>query len=110
MFEIVESDIPNVRVQRSPQVDFLAALRATTDHFEVSRDSPTLLVVHRAGLLITDPGVRSSSARVHPHDVLEPEVFPQRHVHDFDSHRDELPAPVADVRLVTACTDVVVIC
>lgn len=98
-----------MRVQRSPYVDFLAALRATTNDFEVSRDSPALLVVHRPRLLVAHPGVRATSSRVHPQDVPEAEVLAQRHVHHLDGHRDELPAPVADVGLVAARPDVVVV-
>lgn len=98
-----------MRVQGPPHVDFLPALRAAADHLEVPGDGPALLVVHGARLLVAHPGVRASPARVHPHDVLEAKVLAQRHVHDLDGHGDELPAPAADVGLVAARADVVVV-
>jgi hypothetical protein len=42
--------------------------------------------------------------------VLEAKIFSQRYIDHFNSHSHELPALVADIRLVTACSDVVVIC
>lgn len=41
--------------------------------------------------------------------MLETKVLTQRNVYYSDSHRDELPAFYADVGLVTASPDVVVI-
>lgn len=40
----------------------------------------------------------------------ESKVLTQRHVDDPDSHCNKLPALVADIRLVTARSDVVIIC
>lgn len=54
--------------------------------------------------------MRATAARVHPHDVLEAEVVPQRRVYDFNGHGHELPALQADVGLVAARADVVVVC
>lgn len=54
--------------------------------------------------------MRATPARVHPHDVLEAEVVPQRRIDDLDGHGDELPAFYADVSLVAARADTVVVC
>lgn len=96
-------------VQWSPHVDLLPALSATADYLEVSGDRPTLLVVHRPRLLVAYPGVCTSSSRIHPHDMLEAKVLAQRHIHYLDSHGDELPTAVADIGLVAARTDLVVV-
>lgn len=108
-YETIRLDIPQMRVQRPAHVDLLPALRAAADDLEVTGDGPALLVVHGAGLLVADPGVGAAAARVHPHDVAEAEVLAQGHVDDLDGHGDELPAPVADVGLVAARADVVVV-
>lgn len=51
----------------------------------------------------------SSSPGVYPHDVLKAKVFSQRGIDDLDRHGHELPALVAYVCLVAACSDVVVV-
>lgn len=96
-------------MQRSPQVDLLSALRATPNDLEVPRDGPALLVVHGAGLLIADPGVRATTARVHPYNVLETEVVAQRGVEHLDRHGHELPAFQTNVGLIAARADAVVV-
>jgi hypothetical protein len=51
----------------------------------------------------------SSPSRVHPQDVLEAKIIPQSNVNNFDGHCNELPALIADIRLVTTCPDIIVI-
>lgn len=99
----------NMWVKRTLNVDFLAALVATAQQFEVVCDTPPLLVVHFSGALVADPGVSASSTRVDPQDVLEAKVLPQCCVDHLDGHCDKGPAFVADVCALTARSDVVVI-
>lgn len=42
--------------------------------------------------------------------MLEAQVVSQRYVHNLDSHGNERPTFVADVRFVAACPDLVIIC
>lgn len=42
--------------------------------------------------------------------MLEAKVFTQRSVRDFDGHSHKLPALDADVRLIAARSDVIVVC
>lgn len=51
----------------------------------------------------------AATARVDPQDVPEAEVVAQRGVDDLDGHGHELPAFEADVGLVAARADVVVV-
>lgn len=106
----VDNDLPQVWMKRPPEIDLLPALRTAPDDFQIPRDGAPLLVVHGTRLLVADPRVRATTARVHPHDVLKPEVVPQCCVDGLDGHCHELPAFVADVGLVAACADAVVIC
>lgn len=96
-------------VQRSPDINLLPALRTALDDFEVASNSFTLLVVHVSRLLVANPGVSSSSSRVDPHDVFESKIISQCDIYHLDGHSHELPAFVADVRLVAASSDIVVI-
>lgn len=96
-------------MQWPPHVDLLPTLRTPLQHLQVSRDSPPLLIIHEARLAVTHPGVGATSARVDPHDVLEAKVLAQGGVGDLDGHGYELPALEADVGLVAAGTDVVVV-
>ena len=96
-------------VQRPRHVDLLPALCASLDNVEVPHHRPPLLVAHLPRRAVTDPGVHASPPRVHPQDVLEPKVLPQRRVDHLDRHRREGPALAADVRLVAARADVVVV-
>ena len=103
-------DLRQMRVQWAFYVDFLPALRTALDDFEVSRNGSPFLIIHGSGTLIADPGVRASTTRVDPHDVLETEIVSQRGVDDFDSHSDERPTLVTDVGFIAAGSDLVVIC
>lgn len=110
IYALLEDDgLPQVRMQRPPQVHPLPALGAAADDLEVAGDGAPLLVVHEAGLLVADPGVGAAAARVHPEDVAEAEVVAQRGVDDLDGHGHELPALEADVGLVAARAHVVVV-
>ena len=51
----------------------------------------------------------TSPARVDPHDVLETEIVAQHGGDDLDSHGHEAPAFVADVCLVAAGSDIIVV-
>lgn len=97
-------------VKRPLHVNLLATAGTTSDNPKVSNDGPSLLVVHVAYLLITDPCVNTSTARVDPHDMLKAKVLAQCVIDDLDGHGHELPALIADVGFVTAGTDVVVVC
>ena len=96
-------------MQWPSDIDLLPALRTSLDHLEVSRNRPPLLIIHAPHLLVTHPRVSTSPSRVHPHDMLKPEIFTQRHINDFDRHGDELPALDANVGVVAACSDVIVV-
>lgn len=97
-------------MQRPTEINPLAALLATTNHVEIPRDRLALMVVQLPRLFITHPGVSTATARVDPEYVLEAKVVPQRRVEDLDGHGHELPALVANVGLVAARADVVVVC
>lgn len=98
-----------MRVQWPPHIHLLTALRTTLYHLKVTGNSPSLLVVQAADLLVAHPGVCTSATGVNPHDVLEAKVVSQRRVDDLDRHGHECPALVADVGLVAAGTNVVVV-
>lgn len=98
-----------MRVQRPPQIDLLTTLAATLDHLQIPSDGPALLVLHRPRLLVAHPGVGTSASGVYPHDVFEAEILPQGRVDDLDRHDHEPPALGADVRLVAARPDLVVV-
>lgn len=97
-------------VQWPLQVHPLTGLRASTHDLQVVGDGPAPVVGKFAGSRVADPGVRTTTTRIDPHDVLETKVLAQRGIHDFDCHRDECPAFRADVSFRTASADVVVIC
>lgn len=97
-------------IKCSLDVDFLSTLRASFDNFEVSSKSPASLVVHPPCPSVTDPGVRSSSAGVDPHDMLESAVFSQSGIYYFDGHGHERPTFMADVGFDATCSDLVVVC
>lgn len=97
-------------VQWPPDVYLLATLCTTFENLQVSCHSPPLLVLHSPRLLIADPGVGTTSTRVNPHNVLEAEIVTQRLVYHLNSHSDELPALDADICLVAACPNIIVIC
>lgn len=96
-------------VQRPPHVDLFAALGAAPDDLKVAGDGAALLVVEEAGLLVADPGMGTTAARVDPEDVAEAKVVAQGGVDDLDGHDHEAPAAGADVGLVAAGTDLVVV-
>ena len=52
----------------------------------------------------------ASSPGVHPQDVLEPKVLPERRVDHLDRHGHEGPALVAYIRFVAARADLIVVC
>ena len=97
-------------MQRPPHIDLLPALRTALDHLQITSNRPPLLVIHSPRLLVADPGVGTTSTRVHPHDVAEAKVLAEGEVDNLDGHGHELPAFVADVGLVAAGTDVIVVC
>ena len=99
-----------MRVQRSPDVHLLATLCTTLEHLQVSCHSPPLLILHSPRLLVANPGVGTTSARVDPHDVLETEIVAQSLVDHLNSHGDELPTLDANVGLVATCPDIIVVC
>lgn len=68
------------------------------------------MVIQIPGLLVAHPGVATSAARIDPEDVLEAKVFPQSRVENLDGHRHELPTLGTNVGLVTAGSDVIVVC
>ena len=96
-------------MQWSFHINFLATLCSAFDNFEISCNGPPLLIVHVPCSFVANPGVGASPTRVHPHDVLEPEIISQGHIDDFDCHCDEGPAFVADVCLIAACPNLVII-
>ena len=67
------------------------------------------LSVHVSCLLVAHPGMGSSSSRVDPHDVLEPKVVSQGDIDDLDCHSHELPALVANIGLIAAGSDIVIV-
>lgn len=96
-------------MQRSFHIHLLPTLRSTFDDFQISCNSLPLLVVHVSGSSVADPGVSTSSTGVDPHDVLKPKVVPQSYIDYFDRHGDEAPTFVADVRLVAARSNLVIV-
>lgn len=98
-----------MRVQWPPDVHLLATLCTTFENLQVPCHGPPLLVFHSPRLLIADPGVGTTPTRVDPHDVLEAEILAQCLVHHLDGHCDELPTLDANVCLVAACPDIVVV-
>lgn len=100
----------NVRVQGTFEVDFLAALAAAADDLEVACDGLAAVVGQTAGARVADPSVRAAPTRVDPENVLEAEIVTESRVDDLDGHGDEGPAFLANVCLVAAGADVVVVC
>lgn len=99
-----------MRMQRSPDVDLLAAFVAASQKLEVSSNRSAFLVVHFSCSLVTDPCVSTSPSGVNPEDMLEAKVFSQRSIDDFDGHCDESPTLLANVGAGTASSDLIVIC
>ena len=99
-----------MRVEWSLQIDLFAALYSTFDHFQIPRESLPSLVVHVPGSFIAYPCVCSSSTRINPHNVPEPEVFSQRRIYHLDRHSDKRPAPLADLCFVATSAYLVVVC
>lgn len=97
-------------MQWPAHIDLLPALGTAPDDLEIARDGPSLLVIHNAGLFVANPRVSTTTTRVHPHDVLEAKVIPQGHIDRLDGHCHELPTFIADVGLVTARPDIIVVC
>jgi len=102
-------NLRNVRVERPLHINTLATLSSALNNLKISSDSSPLLVIHLPSFLVTHPCVSSSSSRVYPHNVLEAKIITQCHINNLDSHSDELPAFIADIGLVTACPNVIVI-
>lgn len=102
-------NLHEVRVQGPTDINLLAAQFAS-HHLKVARDGLPLLVVQGPCLLVADPGVDTTTTRVNPEDVIVAKVLPQGRLQDFDGHGREFPALAADVGLVAACSDVVIVC
>lgn len=96
-------------MERPPEVNFLRALRTAFDDFKISSNGLAHLVRYGSRLLVAYPGVNTSSARVHPQDVFEAEVVPQCPIKDLDRHGHKLPTLDADIGLVAARSDLVVV-
>jgi hypothetical protein len=104
------SNLRKMWVKRSFDIDLLATAGTTSDNPKVPNNGPPLLIVHVAYLLIADPCVNTSTTRVDPHDMFKAKVLAQCIINDLDGHGHELPALVANIGLVAAGTDVVVVC
>jgi hypothetical protein len=102
-------NLRQVRVQRSLDSNLLTTLRASLQNLKIAGNGLSLLVIKVTRFPVAYPSVGTTTTGVHPHDVLETEVITQSHIDDLDGHCDELPALVADVGLVAARTDIVVI-
>jgi hypothetical protein len=100
----------DMRVQRTPRVDLLAALISTFKELEIARNAAPFRVIEEACTLIANPGVGATAARVDPEDVLEAEVFAKSNVEGLDCHGYEPPAFEAYARACAACSYIVVIC
>lgn len=100
----------DVRMQWSLRVYSFSTLVTTSQKLKIPCYCPSLLIIHLPCPLVTNPTMCTSSPGVHPQQVLEAKVFPQRLVHDLDRHCDECPALVTNLCLLTARSDVVVIC
>lgn len=96
-------------MERSFEVDSFPALTRALDNLQISSDSPSLLIRQNSRSLVADPGMRSSTARVHPQHMREPQILNQSCMHDFDGHGDIFPAFLADVSLLTAGPDIIVV-
>lgn len=96
-------------MQRPWHIDFLPALSPSLDNVEVAHHRPPLLIAHPPRRPVTHPSVHASPPRVYPHDMPEPKVLPQSSVHHLDRHRRKAPALAADVGLVAARPDLIVV-
>lgn len=96
-------------MQRPSQIHPLTTLGTTDNDLEIASNDGPLTVIQIPRGFVRDPGVDTSSPRIYPHDVLESKVVAERSSNNLDSHGHKLPALVADVCLVTAGTDIVVV-
>lgn len=64
-----------VWMQRPLDIHFLPALRSTFDDLEIPCQRFSARIIHLPRSFVTDPGMRSSSAGIYPHDMLETEII-----------------------------------
>ena len=102
--------VPDVRMQRTLDIDLLPRLGPTLHKLKIPRDSPPLRIRHDSRASIAHPSMGSSPPTIHPKHMFEAEILRQRRLHDFNRHDDEFPAFEADVSRRAACTNRVVIC